>query len=29
MSPSDLVIPPPSPKLLDYPASIGIGDLTL
>jgi hypothetical protein len=24
MSPSDLVIPPPSPKLLDYPASIGI-----
>ena len=24
MRPSDLVIPPPSPKLLDYPASIGI-----
>src|SRR5262245_1024121 len=24
MSPNDLVIPPPSPKLLDYPASIGI-----
>ena len=24
MSPSDLVIPPPSPKLLDYPASLGI-----
>ena len=24
MSPGALVIPPPSPKLLDYPASIGI-----
>ena len=24
MSPSDLVILPPSPKLLDYPVSIGI-----
>jgi hypothetical protein len=23
-SPSDLVIPPPSPKLLDYPASLGL-----
>lgn len=25
MSPSELVIPPPSPKILDYPASVGIG----
>jgi hypothetical protein len=25
MSPSDLVIPPPSPKVVDYPGSIGIG----
>lgn len=24
MSPSELVIPPPSPKLMDYPASVGI-----
>ena len=24
MSPEDVVIPPPSPKLMDYPASIGI-----
>lgn len=25
MSPSDLVIPPPTPKLMDYPATLGIG----
>jgi hypothetical protein len=24
MAASDLVIPPPSPKLLDYPASVGL-----
>lgn len=25
MSPSDLIVPPPSPKVLDYPGTIGIG----
>lgn len=25
MTPGDLVIPPPTPKLMDYPASLGIG----
>jgi uncharacterized BrkB/YihY/UPF0761 family membrane protein len=25
MTPSDVVIPPPSPKIVDYPGSIGIG----
>jgi hypothetical protein len=25
MSASDLVIPPPTPKLIDYPGSIGVG----
>lgn len=24
MSPGDLIVPPPTPKLLDYPASLGI-----
>jgi uncharacterized BrkB/YihY/UPF0761 family membrane protein len=25
MSPADLVVPPPIPKMLDYPGSVGIG----
>lgn len=25
MSPSELVVPPPSPKVLDYPGTVGLG----